>query len=175
MINGIIVQKMSDDGYCGVDGKNWFLNDMYLEMCDYFDEKIDISWNDDDYVDVCNDISYIKKYIALSQINGIRFRLIMCETGRKRPELASTNILLYRKFIGYDYAYAGGSYYSAVKNDLFLRKIEDFKKIELNEYGLIRTEEDVKAFIELRRCKEDVSIEKGDFIVYKLFEVDLIR
>ncbi len=42
--------------------------------------------------------------------------MLLCETDRLKPRL--TNINWKTKFIGYDYAYLGGSYYSAVYNDI---------------------------------------------------------
>lgn len=41
---------------------------------------------------------------------------------------------------GYDYAYQGGSYYSCVNNDIVSKRINEFKNIELNEFGLFDNE-----------------------------------
>ena len=44
--------------------------------------------------------------------------------------------------MGYDYAYQGGSYYSCVNNDIVLKRINEFKNIELNEFGLFIYQEE---------------------------------
>ena len=41
MINGIIFQKKENKKYKGVDGNNWYLNDIYQEFFgEYFDNYI---------------------------------------------------------------------------------------------------------------------------------------
>ena len=81
-------------------------------------------------------------------------------------------------FLGYDYAYSGGSYYSAVYNDLYCGKINDLTQIKLNENGLIQTKEELEKFIAIRNKLKASStnkniFEEGYFIEYELFDVVL--
>ena len=172
MINGIIVQVKEDRDYKGVEGDNWFYDNEQLDAFrDYYDDSIDLSWDDTRYVDVCNNIDYIRRYTAVLGEQNINFRLLLCETEKDLPIFDSTDIID-KKFLGYDYAYPGGSYYSAVYNDFVLRKFDEFSGIKLNENGLLLSEEDLDNFIKLRTdLKDKYSFENGDFIKYKLYEV----
>lgn len=175
MINGIIFQKVDNRKYKGVDGYNWYLNDIYQDILGkYFDENIDKSWYSPDYVDVCSEEAFINNYIELSKRENINFRMILCETEKKYPKLEAR--ICNAKFIGYDYAYSGGSYYSAVLNDICLRKIGEFAKIKLNVFGLFDDLKNTNEFIKVRNQliteRKDYLFEKGDFIIYKLYEID---
>ena len=55
--------------------------------------------------------------------------------------------------MGYDYAYQGGSYYSCVNNDIVLKRINEFKIIELNEFGLFDNEKNSRVY----RTKKNIS------------------
>lgn len=175
MINGIIFQKKENKKYKGVDGNNWYLNDIYQEFFgEYFDNYIGKSWYDSDYVDVCSEKIFIKSYIALSQKERIKFRMLLCETEKPYPRMESS--VYGARFIGYDYAYSGGSYYSAVLNDVCSGRIEEFINIKLNSYGLFNNFQELSEFIKMRnelaaKSKESL-FEKGDFLVYKLYEAE---
>lgn len=107
MINGIIIQRNQIGRYKGVEGDNWYLNDKYPELFEeYFCENIEKSWYDSDYVDVCTDIHFVEKYIELSRLNHIKFRVLLCETEKEKPNIQ--NVVWNTRFIGYDYAYLGG-------------------------------------------------------------------
>ena len=59
MINGIIFQRDDNRDYKGVEGDNWYLNNIFPELSeDFFGENIEKSWYDSDYVDVCNCLLY---------------------------------------------------------------------------------------------------------------------
>lgn len=175
MINGVIFQKDHNGKYKGVEGYNWYLNDLYQELLgDYFDEYIDKSWYSSDYVDVCNEETFIKNYIALSQKEHIKFRILLCETARLYPKMEHN--LYDARFIGYDYAYSGGSYYSAVLNDICSKRIKEFAGFSLNLHELFEKLEDINKFVEMRNqlvINSDKNLfEKGDFLIYKLYEID---
>ncbi len=88
MVNGIIFQKTENRKYRGVDGCNWYLNDMYQDtLGKYFDHNIDMSWENENYVDVCSDREFIYDYIRLSQREGIDFRMMLCETEKPYPKI----------------------------------------------------------------------------------------
>lgn len=176
MINGIIFQRVENREYKGVEGDNWYLNDIFPDIFeDFYSENIEKSWYDSDYVDVCNDYSFIKKYMELSRSENIKFRMLLCETDRVKPQLA--NINWSTQFIGYDYAYLGGSYYSAVYNDVYSKRIPQFINFKLNCNGLFENIDKLTEFIRLREYMinqvDNMVLEQGDFIIYKLYEVIL--
>ena len=176
MINGIIIQRNQIGRYKGVEGDNWYLNDKYPELFEeYFCENIEKSWYDSDYVDVCTDIHFVEKYIELSRLNHIKFRVLLCETEKEKPNIQ--NMVWNTRFIGYDYAYLGGSYYSAVLNDICSGRIEQFNDYILNSNGLFDNITDLKDFISKRehykRQYGNQLIEEGDFVIYKLYEIVL--
>lgn len=101
-----------------------------------------------DCVDVCNDIDYIKLYCDLSEKNKIDFNILLCETDCSYPVFDKE--CTSKEFLGFDYAYSGGSYYSAVLNDIVSNRIEEFKTFKLNKYGLFESIDFLKKFIEQR-------------------------
>ncbi|MCR5526470.1 MAG: hypothetical protein K6F39_03720 [Lachnospiraceae bacterium] len=172
MINGIIFQKNTNGKYKGVEGNNWYLN-YYKTFEQYYDENIDKSWENDDFVDVTNDDKFIEEYIRLSKENKINFRMILCETPQNYPEYKYAG-KYEKKFLGYDYAYAGGSYYSAVLNDMCLREFNEFRNLVLNENGLFEKYSDLIQFINIRNklyVEKNNLFECGEFIVYRLYEI----
>ena len=104
---------------------------------------------------------------------NINYRIILCFTTRKFPKMVNLNEE--ELFLGYDYAYPGGSYYSAVLSDVASKRIPEFNKYKLNKYGLFDTLEELTKFIDERKAIKDNSIdydfEEGDFIIYKLYEL----
>ncbi|MCR5254942.1 MAG: hypothetical protein K6D96_03350 [Acetatifactor sp.] len=172
MINGIIFQRKQNIAYKGVEGENWYLNDRYPEIFEkFFEDNIEKSWYDSEYVDVCNDEMFIRKYIELSDVHSIDYRILLCDTEKKHPSVSKI-MGLDSEFIGYDYAYAGGSYYSAVYNEICLGSFTEYK---LNSNGLFQEYEQIIDFINERehRINSGENLEKGDFIIYKLFEIQL--
>lgn len=176
-VNGIIMQKKSRAYYQGIEGDNWYLNYEYSKELDkFFEENIEMAWRNSDYVDACNNMEYIQKYIDISKKNNVNYRILLCMTEKNQPKMKlpeEDNII----FLGYDYAYTGGSYYSAVLNDIISKRIPQFSKMKLNENGLFKTYEDIIDFISLRESikktsyMQDNLFEKGDFTVYKLYEI----
>lgn len=175
--NGYIVQRKIDYEYKGVDGDNWYLNycsnnSFFQEFCD---ENIYKSWYDLDYVDCCSDKSYVKQCINESKKLGIDYRILLCATCRNLPKLEKLELGKIGEVIGYDYAYSGGSYYSCILNDIISGRIEEFKDISLNKYGLFNTYEEAEKFSQLRNSLlvKDINyiFERGDFIIYEITEV----
>lgn len=82
-------------------------------------------------------------------------------------------------FLGYDYAYSGGSYYSCIANDVISGRIPEMKRYILNKFGLFNTIKEVNEFIVFRNKLMDkyepLTFEEGDFIIYKIDEVMEIR
>ncbi len=178
-INGFIMQKRNETFYQGVEGDNWYLNYDYSDEMDlFYEENIAKSWENTNYIDVCNDMNYIHQYINISKDKDIEYRILLCMTDRILPTMTlGTEMDLF--FLGYDYAYAGGSYYSAILNDIISRRIPVFANIQLNNYGLFETYTEVINFVNTRQkikgveCSMKEYIEDGDFVIYKLFEVKM--
>ena len=178
-LNGLVIQKRNKGLYQGIEGDNWYLNyDCFNDLDDYFEKNIEKAWENSDYVDVCNDIKYIQKYICISQSKNINFRVLACVTEKKIPQMVLPD-KMHISFLGYDYAYSGGSYYSAVLNDIVSKRISRFADIPINDFGLFETYKQVIDFINQREaikkieCNEREYIEEGDFIIYKLYELKM--
>lgn len=173
--NGIIVRRKTDEKYKGVDscgaGENWYLSDdPGFEA--FYDENIERTYYncpEGSWVSACTDLDYVRKYINESQKRGIKYRLILCETEIPQPQFDPQGIE--KTFLGYDYAYTGGDYYSAVYQEVPYV----FAHFALNENGLFETEDEIKAYLadreEFVRTHPPLSLEVGDFTVYKLWEI----
>jgi len=185
--NGFIIQRINtlNMGYSGVEGDNWFINsesdnlksEKTEYIYNYYCRNIDKSWIDN-YVECCSDLYYINTYLDICRMQNISINILYCETQRKYP-LCKLDVNLKEsklKFLGYDYAYPGGSFYSCVNNDLNLRSIPELRMISLNKYGLISDEFEMIKFInkreEVKKNTQENMFEVGDFIIYKLWKVD---
>jgi hypothetical protein len=172
--NGVIFQKRENRTYQGVDGDNWYLNALYPDSFEgYFENKIELSWRDDSYVDVCNDPEYINEYIRVSTENKIDYRIILCCTDNKLPD--GSNIMWGGNFfLGYDYAYSGGSYYSAIYNELHFERLDEYKNILLNKYGLLDSKQEMNRYLEIRNglLERGCNLELGDFVIFELYEIE---
>lgn len=174
--NGFVMQKYDTNIYQGIEGDNWYLNYLSSNSMfeDYHDSKIDLSWNDNRYVECCTDFNYIKAYIEESEKLNIEYRILLCETEKPLPVI--TKIQSMESYLlGYDYAYPGGSFYSCVLNDIVSGRISELKNYEINNFGLFDSVKEVTQFIEHRKellkIYKDNFFEKGDFIVYKISEI----
>ena len=176
MVNGVIIQKKENLLYRGVEGDNWFLNDDEdKSFNDIFEKLIEKAWYNENFVDTCNDLGYIAKYIKRAEELKIPYRILLCETNKPYPIFKDR---IPSKYLGFDYAYGGGSYYSAVLNDLIMREMDIFSHIKTNKYGLLDTEEDINRFMLIREkaiAKGIYDFEKGDFVTYKLYEIQKSR
>lgn len=178
--NGFVIQKYDDTSiYQGIEGDNWYLNYLSLNSMfeNYHDSKIDMSWKDNRYVECCTDFNYIKDYIEESKNLKIKYRILLCETEKSLPTI--NEIQGMESFVlGYDYAYPGGSYYSCVLNDIVTGRISELRDYKLNNAGLFDSEKEIMQFIEHRKellkIYKDNFFEKGDFIIYKLSEINNI-
>ena len=174
-LNGFIFQKEHGGAYRGVDGDNWYLNDCPdAGFREFYDLHIDRAWAGAPFVDCCDSLDYLRRYVDKSLSLGIQFRLLLCKTAREQPQLLGVD-LTGAKRLGLDYAYSGGDYYSCIKNDILSNRISELAAMPLNGNGLFESEEGLAGFIRLRRELEKASprdiFEGGDFIAYELFEV----
>lgn len=183
--NGIVIQRYVENQYKGIDGsgfsehtgQNWYFNDdetLSQVFEPYYDEHIGMTyWNLEphSWVAACNTMHYIYRYIEESKKRGIPYRLLLCESEIPRPVMKTPDCK--RRFLGYDYAYAGGDNYSAVYNEIpFV-----FPEFQLNHNGLFQTEEAIRAYImECERFKKNHApgaLEEGDFTIFRLHELFL--
>ncbi|MBP3796845.1 MAG: hypothetical protein J6I46_03590 [Ruminococcus sp.] len=183
--NGIIVQEYKDSPYRGIDGsgasdktaQNWFLNfreDVSDSFEAYYDENIGKTyWNIKKHsrIAACNDMDYIYKYVREAEKLKIKYRMLLCETDVPDPKFECPD--LEKIFLGYDYAYTSGDNYSAVYNEIpFV-----FTQFKLNKYGLFQTREEIEEYIAVREqfklTHPPLTLEEGDFVIYRLHEVFL--
>ncbi|MBR6968439.1 MAG: hypothetical protein IKH78_07875 [Ruminococcus sp.] len=185
IVNGIVVQKYSDNSYKGIDGsgfsentaQNWFLN--YEEDAAdcfeaFYDENIGKTYwdlSDHTWIAACNDMDYIYNYIKEAEKRNIKYRLLLCETDVPDPKFDCPDFK--KIFLGYDYAYAAGDNYSAVYNEIpFV-----FSQFRLNQYGLFQTREEIEEYIaereQFKLTHPPLTLEEGDFVVFRLHEIFL--
>ena len=185
IVNGIVVQKYSDNSYKGIDGsgfsrnsaQNWFLTydenaPDYFES--YYDENIGKTFwilDKHSWIAACNDMEYICKYTEEAEKRNIKYRLLLCETDIPNPKFDCPDFK--KVFLGYDYAYAAGDNYSAVYNEIpFV-----FPQFQLNQYGLFQTREGIEEYIAAREqfklTHPPLTLEEGDFVIFRLHEVFL--
>lgn len=83
----------------------------------------------------------------------------------------SDDLLCKFTFIGYDYADPGYDFYSCVFNDLVWREFPEFSHIQINQYGLIDTLDDLLDFIDRRSsiAKGNMMFEQGEQEILKLW------
>lgn len=183
--NGFLVKELEPafaDRYIGVETGEWSLiynDDPNLAwVVKYVDDNIALSWDNPDNVDVCTDFEFIKSYYAACRAEGLNVEVLYCQTTSRYPKCSVSNMELKMKFIGYDYAYPGGSYYSAVFSDIVAPSHNLFPQFRTNQHGLLENEEQMERFIVERDKKSqnkenEMLLEKGNFIVYKLWQVCL--
>lgn len=181
-VNGIVIQRKRDEKYQGIDsGINddaWYLNYMYEkdnELVRDYDKYVDISEGSFEIIEACINDQFIKKYILFSKKIGVDIRLILCETILDSPLYDASNLEL--EFLGYDYAYPGGVYYSCIYNDIFDDRIKEFYGTKLNKNGLFDTEDELDAFIQKREYLKNIykkgMFESGVFVKYRLYEINI--
>lgn len=188
--NGIVMQTrekncnndyplfQGNGNYYGIDGlirDNWYLSyekDIDKEIKEYsFDYIEHVYFLNNSYIGCCDNLDYIEAYIKESKKRNIKYRVLFCETTQKRP-FFKEHKNLHLKFLGYDYAYPDGDYYSCLFHEINNKYIPEFCNIKLNKYGLFETEKEILSFINLRNNLKDKSrLELGDFFIYKLSEV----
>lgn len=183
--NGLVIQRVTGITYKGIDGsgfsestgQNWYFNyddELSKEFEPFYDEYIGKTyWNLQPYswVAACNDISYIQRYIEESRKRNIEYRVLLCESEIPNPIMTDKDFKT--KFLGYDYAYASGDYYSVVYNEVpFV-----FPQFKLNANGLFQTEQEIRHYIEAResftQSHAPYTLEVGEFIIYRLYEVEM--
>ena len=126
-------------------------------------------------------------YCCECEREGIEPRILFCEIlSTYQPEKAPWfESLPVGSFLGFDYAYPSGDYYSAVANDVIYRAniLPTCWKYHLNEFGLFASRDELLQFVEERlrvanACEENnrgCLFEKGTFVGYRVFCVDYMK
>ena len=164
--NGFIVRDINVEkygSYRGVDGTWWNRYSDYSVNVDIYDEK---------YVDVCTSLGSAIEYARYMQHEGNKVEILYCCSTIKQPNINMDNKLLESefKFIGYDYAYQNGSFYSCVFFDI--GRISELNHFIVNEYGLLQDEKEILSFVKKRNLltkSDKIRFESGGFIIYKLW------
>lgn len=182
--NGFIVQRAKQwpHNYLGVEGDNWFLDEYSFPQ---YKEKIKKVYKEyrkticdnsieGHKIECCNDLNFLNDYIDLCKKIHTDINIILCESLISVPELKINKKAC--QFLGYDYAYKGGSFYSGVLNDLCFERIVEMKEIALNQFGLCASMDELNSYIqkrsELKLIMPQHTFEDGDFTVYKLWKWD---
>ncbi len=114
---------------------------------------------------ILNDIEVAKEALDLISKNSEHKKLIFCQIFELRCEIPVFESSEHT-FFGYDAAYLGGDYYSAVRSFLEspeLQKLMSGHLQNINQYGLLRSAEFVDSFV-ADFC-ENVSSERFDDFV----------
>lgn len=192
-VNGVIFQRRADglwawrEGreYRGVDGDDWYLEDEFWDVREqpwralrdrvvgYLGALEERSHFDPGLLVAIDDPSWMRLYAEASEALGVGYRMLLCETDLARPAMGDLGLEC--DFLGYDCAWPGGDYCSAVLCDLVGGRVFELSDVPLNANGLIPTREAAEAFLWRRerlkaRCPESF-FEGGDFVVYRLSEV----
>ena len=123
-------------------------------------------------------------YCHLCKQVGLEPRMLFCEAIVDCP---TSSIPQFENscectFLGFDYAYPSGDYYSAVANDILYRDIPclNYWKKRLNEFGLLATENELWQFAlerdlstkESEKRGQESFFEKGNFVGFGVFLVN---
>ena len=126
------------------------------------------------------DMKSADKYYEWCCSNGIPARLLYCESPAEGTfyETTSFSACLERAvFLGYDYAYPNGDYYSAVANDVIHRD-SDFAnewKALLNSHGLFPSYETISSFAYNRDRASFLANKGGPYPVFELGQFSILR
>jgi hypothetical protein len=182
--SGFLVQTKSV-GYKGFYGlledDIWPLdltNEKNQELKKYFYDFIHLAWKDDNRVDLCENHDFVKKYYKACNDEEFNTDIKFCMASKNQPNINPSQIkkiIQNAEFVGYDYAWSGGDFYSAVFSDVFTKRITGLMDLNLNQYGLFDTEESIVEFVKRRNKLIEVSsdpiaeFEGGDFCYYKIW------
>ena len=165
--------------YYGVDTDPW---EMDFKECSFYAPNVreeyylESDMLSNDFVFLLNEKHaklYYEQYRKI--VNDARLLYCICTLEENIHALNSVHTIGEYNFLGYDYAYGGGDYYSAVLNDVVIRPQLFQNRFALNKYGLISNVETMSLFIhertEAEHLTDDVMLfEKGDFVIYKLYD-----
>ena len=177
--NGLIVVENAKDWYNGVDRNPWLLS-----RCDTILHKslkaVDQSF---EYYDVTQSFDLAIHYWELANKVTGGAEVLYCEFIGARLPMYSVDlhgkISEKCEFLGWDYSWINGDFYSCIYNDLSLKKelFTSYLHI-LNKYGLFQTENEVDDFIrrrkKLKRLHPKEMFEVGRFYKVKVFRTIIL-
>lgn len=179
--NGFIVtsspQKINGIVYHGVDTEPWPMG-LTFSVSSALHQLEKVCCTDLTSVFLADLTDALDYYDAcVEQIDNVR--ILYCETSAEnlifKPELSKEYGKI-SNFLGFDYAYPSGSYYSAIANDVISRSTPLSRqwKTALNQYGLFSTEESLYGLINDRKYAVSKDpfpyfYERGNFIAFRVF------
>jgi len=180
------IEKGTYGDYDGVEGDSWFQKraniDLPKDKCNnwvnYYRENIDKNWADSNWCDLIVDKNILCTIVDLCCQYNIVINVYYCLTTKLHPSMCnnlSENICK-KQFIGFDYSYAGGDFYSCVFSEIYSGRIKEFSNYKLNRNGLFETESEITSYIEKRKLiaqNDKLRFEQGDMTIYKLWKCDL--
>lgn len=169
---------ISDTHYHGVDTDAWPIGSSVLE--EWYPQIFSKALVDLTFP-LLLDIRGALRYCAMCEDAKKAVRLLYCEvlTEHSKTTTVEQHQLLTSTFLGYDYAYPSGDYYSTVLNDIIDHKgyLSAHWKKFLNSYGLFTEITQILDFADSRKELINSStynneIELGEFTVFRLFKVE---
>lgn len=173
--------RISDTPYFGVDTNAWPIGTSFASRDAA--EYCEIAYHDLSFPMLIDYDSALDYYHLCLQV-GNKPRLLFCEVMTNCMSCALPHFINSGNsiFLGFDYAYPSGDYYSAIANDILYDRNGYFAhwKSRLNEFGLLTTEEELLQFVqertqlvkEFEECDKEMQLEKGFFACFRLFLVD---
>lgn len=179
--NGFLVvgtsKKINGISYCGIDTDVWPAG-----VCSFSGPSNQLYANlSIDYQKVfLLDRESADKYYEYCRTIKIPVRLLYCESTTEGTFYETTPFftsLEKARFLGYDYAYPSGDYYSAVVNDIIYRDSDFSNKWKplLNKYGLFSSLEVISSFSVDRERIMTQANESSPYPVYELGEFSIFR
>lgn len=164
--------------YCGVDTNAWPIG---LEFSSKLAAEIkEHAYGDLSFPLLIDSLS-ATQYHSACKIHKMKSRMLYCEVlhGDANNEITDCNNFERCTFLGYDYAYPSGDYYSAIANDIIYRRgsLSERWRTHLNQYGLIPSAKEIHLFAQdrfelLQKAECTESLEKGNFIIFRVFSVN---
>ena len=165
--------------YYGVDTNPW---EIWFKDCSFYSPNIREKYNwesvmlSDEFVFLLKAEHanlYFENY--RKKVNDARLLYCICTLEENIHALKNIQPTADYTFLGYDYAYGGGDYYSAILNDVMIRHTLFQNRFALNKYGLLSSTDIMYEFIytrsEINRLVDNPMLfESGNFIVYKIYD-----
>lgn len=171
--NGFIVVKKTSEHYCGVERDVWPLqyeNDNSHELL--CEDEPNVGLLDR----MTDNLSFAQRYLSETLNHGIEGEILYCEFVDNDYVMFSDKLEKVKHrctYLGWDYSWSDGDFYSCVYNDFHKELFADMK-CKLNEYGLFQISDDLDEFI-YRREKLFCSCPKGIFEIGPFFKVKVFK
>lgn len=179
--NGFLVVgpsiTINDISYCGVDTGVWPAD--VWPFSESTNQRYEDSVIDFEKVFLLDMESAVKYHRCCCE-KGIPARLLYCESATEGTLYETTSsfaILEKSLFLGYDYAYPNGDYYSAIVNDIIYRNLAFSNRWKplLNKHGLFSSLETISAFSKDRERTSILANKDSPYPVYELGQFSIFR